>query len=80
MSFSLYILLAGFVNKPVKCATQRDIFAQSKLPVEPKFTDTCEFEPKQCNNKKCWCVHPISGYVTSDGAVDQDYDCERKKR
>ena len=65
----------GFQNRPKSCSYQRTLFSHNQLPVEPTFDALCNFKRKQCNKKRCWCVDPQTGKITSDGAVSKDEDC-----
>ena len=70
--------LGDFDGDAVNCGIERAKFALNNLPIEPDLDKSCNFNPKQCSSDMCWCVHPLTGMIVSDGAVDLDASCERE--
>ena len=46
------------------------------LPLNPEFDNFCNFKPKQCNAKQCWCVEPLTGQLMSDDPVGKNANCQ----
>ena len=62
------------------CLEQRAAFAANDLPVEPTFTNGCNFAAKQCNQEKCFCVKKtgVRAFGKVEVPLGQDYDCASK--
>jgi hypothetical protein len=63
----------------VTCPKQREQFKENGIAVaEPALTEDCQFEPRQCNEKKCWCVKAKNGELDYNGVefpASEDYNC-----
>jgi hypothetical protein len=74
------LLLCPLAPVEPTCVKQRAQFAQNKLNLEPQFEDgSCEFLPKQCDAKKCYCVSAKNGkraFKNQEVPLGDDYDCK----
>jgi len=66
------------------CVKQRASWAESDIPVdEPALTEDCQFELKQCNAEKCFCVSAKKGNRAFDPVevpLGESYDCSKKPK